>query len=133
MKQFKKMFTDPSGTKPVNIMCFGNWEQHQHRKFMEPTKARYQVLLVDKHRTSCRCNTCKGKPTKKFAWLDNPWLWRKDGPQMLRHGLVKCKFCTKIWNHNTNATFNIWKIACNAINGLDQPNYLVQNTNHATT
>ena len=43
---------------------------------------------------------------------------------ILRHGLVKCKTCSRLWNRDTNAASNIWKIAMSAIRGEERPEYL---------
>ena len=40
------------------------------------------------------------------------------------HGLLRCKTCKKYWNRDVNASSNIWKIAYNAINGMERPEYL---------
>ena len=40
------------------------------------------------------------------------------------HGLVKCKECHVLWNRDVNAASNIYKIAKNALNGLERPAYL---------
>ena len=40
------------------------------------------------------------------------------------HGLLKCKTCCGVWNRDVNSATNIYRIAKNAINGLERPKYL---------
>lgn len=127
LNRFKKLFGNPEET----IIAFGDFEQKQHRKFKEPTKGKgfrdlfrkagYNVYLVDEFRTSCRCSSCEGE-CKTFRECNNPRPWRSG--IILRHGLVKCKTCSKLWNRDTNAASNIWKIAMAAIQGKERPKYL---------
>jgi transposase len=42
----------------------------------------------------------------------------------LRHGLVKCRTCSRLWNRDTNAASNIWKVAMSAIRREERPEYL---------
>jgi hypothetical protein len=81
-------------------------------------KAGYGVYLVDEFRTSCRCSACSGE-CKTFRWCENPRPFRTGS--VLRHGLVKCKTCSRLWNRDTNAASNIWKIAVSAIRGESRP------------
>lgn len=127
LNRFKKLFGPPEET----IIAFGDFEQKQQRKFKEPTKGKgfrdlfrkagYGVYLVDEFRTSCRCSSCEGECTT-FRECGNPRPWRNS--VILRHGLVKCKTCSKLWNRDTNAASNIWKIAMAAIQGKERPKYL---------
>ena len=80
------------------------------------------MYLVDEYRTSCRCSACHGE-CATFRKCKNPRPWRSE-EVILRHGLVMCKTCSRLWNRDTNASINIWKIAMNAINGLVRPDYL---------
>lgn len=43
---------------------------------------------------------------------------------ILVHGLTKCKICLSVWNRDVNGATNIYRIAKNAINGLERPKYL---------
>ena len=43
---------------------------------------------------------------------------------ILVHGLLTCKKCSGVWNRDVNGATNIYKIAKNAINGLERPKYL---------
>ena len=129
LKRFKELY----GTAEEAVVCIGDWEQRKHRRFMEPVKGKgfrtlfrragYKVLLVDEFRTSCRCSACDGHGVcSTFRWCQNPRPYREG--RILRHGLVKCQTCSRLWNRDVNAASNIWKIAHNAILGRDRPDYL---------
>ena len=127
LKRFEKLF----GSGEETVVAIGDFEQRQHRKFKEPIKGKgfrtlfrkagYEVYLVDEFRTSCRCSACHGE-CKTFRECDNPRPFRSG--RILRHGLVKCKTCSKLWNRDTNAASNIWKVAMAAIGGHERPEYL---------
>ena len=127
LSQFKKLFGEPEKT----IIAIGDFDQRKHRKFKEPVKGKgfrtlfrkagYGVYLVDEFRTSCRCSAC-GSECKTFRVCENPRPYRTGS--VLRHGLVKCKTCSRLWNRDTNAASNIWKIAASAIRGESRPDYL---------
>ncbi len=127
LREFETKF----GSDQEAVIAIGDWQQRQHRKFKEPVKGKgfrtllrkagYDVYLVDEFRTSCRCSACHGECTT-FRECDNPRPYR-DG-RILRHGLVRCKTCQRLWNRDTNASSNIWKIAHNAIHGMERPEYL---------
>ncbi len=130
LARFEKMFGSPEEI----VIGFGDFEQKQHRKYKEPVKGKgfralfrkagYQVYLVDEFRTSCRCSVCEGE-TSTFRECVNPRPWRRAvQPVVIRHGLVKCKTCARLWNRDTNASRNIHKIIMNEIAGLDRPAYL---------
>lgn len=38
--------------------------------------------------------------------------------------LLTCKKCSGVWNRDVNGATNIYRIAKNAINGLERPKYL---------
>jgi hypothetical protein len=38
--------------------------------------------------------------------------------------LLKCKTCDNVWNRDVNSATNIYRIAKNAINGIERPTYL---------
>ena len=80
-----------------------------------------KFYLVDEFRTSCRCGACGGE-CKRFRECKNPRPYRSG--RILRHGLVKCTTCSRLWNRDTNAASNIWKISMSAINGEERPEYL---------
>ena len=105
-------------------------------KFKEPVKGKgfrtlfrkagYGVYLVDEFRTSCRCSACGGE-CKTFRVCENPRPYRTGSVlrhSVLRHGLVSCVTCSRLWNRDTNAASNIWKIAKSAIRGEARPDYL---------
>ena len=127
LRRFEKLFGNSDGT----VVCFGDFEQRHHRKFNEPIKGKgfrtlfrkagYDVYLVDEFRTSCRCSACHGE-CKTFRYCNNPRPYRSGC--ILRHGLVKCKTCSGLWNRDTNAASNIWKVATCAIRGESRPSYL---------
>ena len=130
LKRFEELFGPPEEV----VICIGDWEQKQHRKFKEPVKgkgfrnlfrrARYKLYLVDEFRTSCRCSACSSEDgiCSTFREVDNPRPYREG--RILRHGLVKCKTCSRLWNRDTNASSNIWKVARSAILGQPRPAYL---------
>ena len=127
LARFNKLFGGPDET----IITIGDFEQRKHRKYKEPVKGKgfrtlfrkagYGVYLVDEFRTSCRCSACSGE-CKTFRWCENPRPFRTGS--VLRHGLVKCTTCSRLWNRDTNAASNIWKIAVSAIRGEERPDYL---------
>ena len=127
LARFKKLFGGPEET----IVAIGDFEQRKHRKYKEPIKgtgfrtmfrkAGYGVYLVDEFRTSCRCSACGGE-CKTFRVCENPRPYRTGS--VLRHGLVKCTTCSTLWNRDTNAASNMWKIAMSAIRGEARPDYL---------
>ena len=43
---------------------------------------------------------------------------------VLGHGLIRCKNGRGYWNRDTNGATNMYKIAYNAINNKERPNYL---------
>ncbi len=48
----------------------------------------------------------------------------KDRRRILRHGLLKCNTCSKIWNRDMNGALNIGRIAIAILAGQDRPAYL---------
>ena len=62
LSRFEELF----GTPKEVVICIGDWEQKQHRKFKEPVKGKgfrtlfrkagYKVYLVDEFRTSRKCS-----------------------------------------------------------------------------
>ena len=128
LRRFELLFGAPEQV----VIGIGDWEQKQHRRFKEPVKGKgfrslfrragYKVYLVDEFRTSCRCSACEHGVCSTFRECDNPKPYREG--RILRHGLVKCKTCSRLWNRDTNASSNIWKVARNAIQGIARPAYL---------
>ena len=129
LKRFETLF----GGSDKTIIAIGDFEQRQHRKYKEPIKGKgfrtlfrkagYGVFLVDEFRTSCRCSACEEHgECKPFRECENTRPYRIG--RILRHGLVKCKTCSRLWNRDTNAASNIWKVAVAAIGGEERPDYL---------
>ncbi len=108
--RFEERFGKPEQT----VIAMGDFEQHKHRKFFEPVKGKgfrtlfrkagYEVYLVDECRTSCRCSASGcGGPCTTFRSCLNPRPYRRNTwPIILRHGLLKCKTCSRLWNWDTN-------------------------------
>ena len=130
INNFKKIFGKPEET----IVIFGDWEQKQHMKYKEPIKGKgmrmlfrqnnYKTYLVDEFRTSCICSICKEETGRceKFQIRKNPKPYKSGN--ILVHGLIKCKTCLGVWNRDVNGATNIYRIAKNAINGIERPKYL---------
>ena len=130
INNFKKIFGKPEET----IVIFGDWEQKQHMKYKEPIKGKgmrilfrqnnYKTYLADEFRTSCMCSICKTEigRCEKFQIRKNPKPYKSGN--ILVHGLLTCKKCSGVWNRDVNGATNIYKIAKNAINGLERPKYL---------
>ena len=130
INNFKKIFGKPEET----IVIFGDFEQKQHMKYKEPIKGKgmrklfrqnnYKTYLVDEFRTSCMCSICKTEigRCEKFQIRKNPKPYKSGN--ILVHGLIKCQTCDSVWNRDVNGATNIYRIAKNAINGLERPKYL---------
>jgi hypothetical protein len=139
LNRFKRIFGPPDNV----VIGIGDYEQFQHRKYKEPVKGKgfrkmfrragYQdVYLVDEHRTSCKCHNCKdvvkenrivGGECVTFRRCQNPRPWRKE-ESIVRHGLLMCQTCRKLWCRDTNASLNIWEIMKVAQDGVPRPRYL---------
>jgi transposase len=101
-------------------------------KYKEPTKGKgirtllrknkFQVYLVDEHKTSCKCSLCQGD-CEVFRACNNPRPWKKD-EIILRHGLERCKTCKVLWNRDENSSRNMYKISQKAVNKKSRPKYL---------
>lgn len=127
IRNFEKIFGNPENV----IIGFGDYEQYKQRKYKEPVKGKgfrtlfrkagYKVYLVDEHKTSARCSSCDGI-CSTFRYCNNPRPWKTN--IVLRHGLVKCKTCSGLWNRDTNAARNIYKITENEILRKGRPEYL---------
>jgi len=130
INNFKKIFGKPEET----IVIFGDFEQKQHMKYKEPIKGKgmrmlfrqnnYKTYLVDEFRTSCMCSICKTEigRCEKFQIRKNPKPYKSGN--ILVHGALRCKNCEAVWNRDVNGATNIYRIAKNAINGLERPKYL---------
>jgi hypothetical protein len=136
INQFKKIF----GNEKEVVVCFGDYEQKQHMKFKEATKGKgmrtlfrkagFQTYLVDEFRTSCMCSNCEIGICKKTMVRKNPKPYRTGN--IIVHGLICCKNGCGYWNRDVNGATNIYKIAYNAINNKERPNYLSRNKNLST-
>jgi len=130
INNFKKIFGKPEDV----IICAGDFEQKQHMKYKEPVKGKgirrifrdngYKLYLVDEFRTSCMCSICKEETGRcdKFQIRKNPKPYKSGN--ILVHGLIKCQTCLGVWNRDVNSATNIYRLAKNAINGLERPKYL---------
>ena len=136
INNFKRIF----GNEKEVVVCFGDYEQKQHMKFKEATKGKgmrtlfrkagFQTYLVDEFRTSCRCSKCEIGICKKTMVRENPKPYRSGN--VLVHGLICCKNGCGYWNRDVNGATNIYKIAYNAINKKERPNYLSRSKNTST-
>ena len=130
INNFKKIFGKPDEI----IITIGDWEQKKQMKYKEATKGigmrklfrqnNYKTYLVDEFRTSCMCSICKTEigRCEKFQIRENPKPYKSGN--ILVHGLISCKNCFNVWNRDVNGATNIYRIAKNAINGLERPKYL---------
>lgn len=119
------------------VVCYGDFEQKQHMKFKEPIKGKgirtlfrkagFNTYLVDEFRTSCRYSNCEIGICSKMMIRENPRPFRTGN--ILVHGLICCKNKRGYWNRDVNGVTNIYKIAYNAINNIERPNYLSRNKN----
>jgi hypothetical protein len=131
INNFKNLYGDPSEV----VIVSGDWEQKKNMKFKEPTKGLgirrlfrkngYEIYLADEFRTSCKCSKCESEDgdCEKFLTRPNPRPWRND-QNILVHGALRCKICGAVWNRDVNGSTNIYKIAWNAIHGIERPKYL---------
>ena len=139
LNRFKKIFGAPENI----VIGIGDYEQHQHRKYKEPIKGKgfrqmfrkagyKHTYLVDEHKTSCKCYHCGdivkdneivGGGCITFRRCKNPRPWRKQ-ETIVRHGLLMCQTCRKLWCRDTNASLNIWKIMKAAQEARERPRYL---------
>ena len=135
MSDFRKMYGNPENV----VICIGDWEQRKQMKYKEPTlgigmrsllrKNNYKVYLVDEFRSSCKCSKCDGGVCEKFMVRKNPRPNKDD--MRLVHGLLHCKNGCGEWNRDRNGSSNIYKIAYQAIYGLERPSYLCRTSNQA--
>jgi len=131
INNFNKIFGKPNDI----IICAGDFEQKQGMKYgKEPVKGKgirkifrdngYKLYLVDEFRTSCMCSICKDENGRceKFITRKNPKPYKSGN--ILIHGALSCKNCGAVWNRDVNSATNIYRIAKNAINGIERPKYL---------
>ncbi len=135
ISDFRKMYGNPENV----VICIGDWEQRKQMKYKEPTlgigmrsllrKNKYNVYLVDEFRSSCKCSKCDGGVCEKYMVRKNPRPNKDD--MRLVHGLLHCKNGCGEWNRDRNGSSNIYKIAYQAIYGLERPGYLCRTSNQA--
>lgn len=133
LNNFKRMF----GNEKDVVVCFGDYEQKKQMKYKEATKGKgirtlfrkagFQTYLVDEFRTSCMCSKCEIGICKKTMVRENPKPYRTGN--IIVHGLICCKNGCGYWNRDVNGSTNIYKIAYNAINNKERPNYLSRSKN----
>ena len=133
LNNFKRIF----GNEKDVVVCFGDYEQKHQMKFKEATKGKgmrtlfrkagFQTYLVDEFRTSCMCSKCEVGICKKTMVRENPKPYRTGN--IIVHGLICCKNGCGYWNRDVNGSTNIYKIAYNAINNKERPNYLSRSKN----
>ena len=70
------------------------------------------------------CSICKGEAGRceTFQIRENPKPYKSGN--ILVHGRLTCKKCSGVWIRDVNSATNIYRIAKNAINGLERPKYL---------
>jgi transposase len=127
LQRFEKLFGKPTDT----IIGIGDFEQENHRKYNEPVKGKgfrtllrkhgYKVFLVNEFRTSCKCSGCEGN-CNTFRYCTNPRPFKDN--RIIRHGLLECQTCKRLWNRDMNASLNMYKIIQEAIAGRQRPEYL---------
>lgn len=133
INRFKARFGAPDEV----VVAFGDWEQKHQMKWKEPTKGKgfrklfrkhgYEVFLVDEFRTSCMCYACGDENARcdKFKMVNNNNPRSKtERPQILCHGLLKCKTCSRAWNRDTNASLNIGRAGKQMLETQERPRYL---------
>ena len=133
LNNFKRIF----GNEKEVVVCFGDYEQKQQMKYKEATKGKgmrtlfrkagFQTYLVDEFRTSCRCSKCEIGICAKNMVMENPRPYKRGN--IIVHGLICCKNGCGYWNRDVNGATNIYKIAYNAINNKERPNYLSRSNN----
>jgi len=133
LNNFKRIF----GNEKEVVVCFGDYEQKQQMKYKESTKGKgmrtlfrkagFQTYLVDEFRTSCKCSKCEIGICAKNMVMENPRPYKTGN--IIVHGLICCKNGCGYWNRDVNGATNIYKIAYNAINNKDRPNYLSRSNN----
>ena len=133
LNNFKRIF----GNEKEVVVCFGDYEQKQQMKYKESTKGKgmrtlfrkagFQTYLVDEFRTSCKCSKCEIGICAKNMVMENPRPYKTGN--IIVHGLICCKNGCGYWNRDVNGATNIYKIAYNAINNKERPNYLSRSNN----
>ena len=130
VSRFKKTYGDDA------IVCIGDWEQKQHRKYKEPVKGKglrkmftsngLAIYLIDEHTTSNQCWGCKNDEAILEKFKKRTYRTKKGEQRTsaLLHGLLKCTTCKRLWNRDANAAMNQRDIAQAWITDGIRPNYL---------
>jgi len=74
-----------------------------------------------------KCSKCEIGICAKNMVMENPRPYKTRN--ILVHGLICCKNGCGYWNRVVNGATNIYKIAYNAINNKEIPNYLSRSNN----
>jgi hypothetical protein len=73
------------------------------------------------------CSKCEIGICKKTMVRENPKPYKKGN--IIVHRLICCKNGCGYWNRDVNGSTNIYRIAYNAINNKERPNYLSRSNN----
>ena len=142
-RSFLNDFKNKFGTPKDVVVAFGDWEQLHHRKYKEPVKGKgfrkmlrrdgYDVFLVDEHRTSVCCSSCRtdGSHCSKFRRRLDPNTKKSPSQRRCRnvHGLLVCNTCSRLWNRDINAPLNMNLLARECLEGRPRPLYLQRSRN----
>lgn len=133
LNKFEAKFGSPDEV----VIAFGDWEQLHQMKFKQPTKGKgfrklfrkqgYEVFLVDEFRTSCMCYACGDEQGRCEKWkmvANKSPRSKKERPEILCHGLLRCTTCSRIWNRDVNASLNIGRAAHAMLSNGTRPPYL---------
>ena len=129
LNRFKKKYGDPTQV----VIGFGNWCPYRNPRHQPPfmrkglrklfQDAGYLVVLVDEFRTSAQCYHCREGKCETFLKCKNPRPWKSD-ETIVRHGLVRCTKCNRLWNRDNNSSLNILRIMECHRAGHQRPAYL---------
>ena len=132
LKNFQKKF----GEKGKLLVVIGDYDKQDNFKGKESVicrrtkkilrKGGFEIYLINEFRTSKLCNVCENECKKfhkretKKSKTENQ---ENDVKNSLVWGLVRCENvnCGKIFNRDTNAAMNMYKIGKNVIAGLGRP------------
>ena len=71
-----------------------------------------------------KCENSESR-NEKFMYSKNPRPYcREKTPNVLVHGLLRCKSCSCTWNRDVNGSKNIFKVALAAIKEESRPEWL---------
>ena len=100
---------------------------------------KYYLKNKDNIRKTCKIFDCKKSTLQRWIQRYNSTknLTRRNrkpfrSGNVLVHGLICCKNGCGYWNRDVNGSTNIYKIAYNAINNKERPNYLSRSKNTST-